>query len=99
MAVYGTDLFAGGLFTTANGAVSPFLTQVVRECPTGDMNCDGLVNNFDIDPFVLALTNPAAYASAYRNCDARNADVNHDGSSNNFDIDPFVLCLVNGGCP
>ena len=30
----------------------------------GDMNCDGAVNSFDIDPFVLALTNPAAYQAA-----------------------------------
>jgi hypothetical protein len=27
----------------------------------GDLNCDGAVNNFDISPFVLALTHGAAY--------------------------------------
>jgi len=31
----------------------------------GDLNCDGAVNNFDIDPFVLALTDATAYAAAW----------------------------------
>lgn len=65
--------------------------------PPGDMNCDGVVNNFDIDPFVLALTDPGAYALQYPDCDAANGDVNGDGVLNNFDIDPFVNCLT-GGC-
>ncbi|MGE0481465.1 MAG: hypothetical protein AB7Q17_13435 [Phycisphaerae bacterium] len=60
----------------------------------GDMNCDGVVNNFDIDPFVLALTDPAAYAAAFPDCDINNADVNDDGDVNNFDIDPFVVLLT-----
>jgi hypothetical protein len=66
---------------------------------TGDLNCDGLVNSFDIDPFVLALTSPAAYALAYPECNIMAADVNCDGLINAFDIDPFVLCLTGGGCP
>jgi probable HAF family extracellular repeat protein len=64
----------------------------------GDLNCDGVVNNFDIDPFVLALTNPAGYQAAFPACNINNADVNNDGAINNFDIDPFVICLTNG-CP
>ncbi|MGE0480873.1 MAG: hypothetical protein AB7Q17_10430 [Phycisphaerae bacterium] len=60
----------------------------------GDMNCDGVVNNFDIDPFVLAVTDPAAYAAAFPDCDINNGDVNGDGVVNNFDIDPFVALLV-----
>lgn len=64
----------------------------------GDMNCDGVVNNFDIDPFVIALTDPRLYAAMFPNCDINNGDVNGDGVLNNFDIDPFVMCLTNGGC-
>jgi len=60
----------------------------------GDLNCDGKVNNFDIDAFVLALTNPAGYKTAYPNCDLLAADVNGDGLVNNFDIDPFVKLLT-----
>ncbi|MBL8877534.1 MAG: hypothetical protein JNG88_00315 [Phycisphaerales bacterium] len=64
--------------------------------PIGDMNCDGEVNNFDIDPFVLALTDPDAYAAQFPNCDAMNGDTNNDGVLNNFDIDPFVALLTGG---
>lgn len=62
----------------------------------GDLNCDGVVNNFDIDPFVLALTDPAGYAAAYPECDIALGDVNGDGAVNNFDIDPFVALLTGG---
>jgi hypothetical protein len=62
----------------------------------GDLNCDGLVNSFDIDPFVLALTDPAGYATAQPGCNRMLADTNHDGVVNSFDIDPFVLLLTGG---
>ncbi|MGE0479993.1 MAG: hypothetical protein AB7Q17_05920 [Phycisphaerae bacterium] len=64
-----------------------------------DLNCDGATNNFDIDPFVLALADPAAYAAAYPACNVLNADINADGLVNNFDIEPFVACVANLGCP
>ncbi|QOJ13523.1 MAG: hypothetical protein HRU75_02205 [Planctomycetia bacterium] len=60
----------------------------------GDMNCDGVVTNFDIDPFVLALVDPEAWMAAYPNCPILNGDVNGDGTFTNFDIDPFVELLV-----
>jgi hypothetical protein len=63
-----------------------------------DLNCDSIVNNFDIDPFVLALTDPAAYAALYPACPPSAADINRDGAVNNFDIDAFVACLTAGGC-
>jgi hypothetical protein len=62
----------------------------------GDMNCDGRVDNFDIDPFVLAISDPAAYESAYEECNIYAGDVDGDGYLNNFDIDPFVR-LISGG--
>jgi hypothetical protein len=62
----------------------------------GDLNCDGLVNNGDIDAFVLALTDPAGYAAAYPSCDVFAADVNGDGLVNNGDIDAFVALLTGG---
>lgn len=65
----------------------------------GDTNCDGVVNNFDIDPFVLALADADAYAAAYPGCDIRAADANSDGLINNFDIDGFVACVASLGCP
>jgi len=62
----------------------------------GDLNCDGLINNFDIDAFVLALLNPGQYAVDFPNCDLQNADLNGDGAANNFDIDVFVALLLTG---
>jgi hypothetical protein len=62
----------------------------------GDVNCDGALNTFDIDPFVLALTAPASYAAAYPTCEISAADINGDGAVNTFDIDPFVLLLTGG---
>ena len=60
----------------------------------GDLNCDGLVNNGDIDPFVLALTDPPAYALAYPDCSRDLADCNRDDLINNGDIDAFLAFLV-----
>jgi hypothetical protein len=64
--------------------------------PRGDLNCDHLVNAFDIDPFVLALTSPAEYHAAFPDCDIARADINRDGLINAFDIDPFVILLTGG---
>jgi hypothetical protein len=87
---------SGGVYSLTGGfwavAAPP---SVLR----GDCNCDGLVNNFDIDPFVLAISDPAAYALAYPGCDILSADIDENGLVNNFDIDPFVVCISNGGCP
>jgi hypothetical protein len=62
----------------------------------GDLNCDGLINAFDIDPFVLALSSPAQYEQQYPNCQYMLADINGDGQVNAFDIDPFVELLTGG---
>lgn len=64
-----------------------------------DMNCDCRVNNFDIDPFLLAILDPIAYQQAYPNCPLQNGDANGDGRVNNFDIDPFAVCILLFGCP
>jgi hypothetical protein len=74
-------------------------TRVLQIVRSGDTNCDGTINCFDIDEFVLALMSPPRYAVANPYCDLAAADVNADGAVNNFDIDPFVACLVNGACP
>lgn len=63
----------------------------------GDTNCDGAVDNFDIDPFVLAIVDPDGYAVAFPACSTSHGDVNGDGVFNNFDIDPFVDLILAGG--
>ena len=69
---------------------------VEPEFAVGDLNCDGSINGLDIDAFVLALTDPAGYETAYPECDVMLADCNEDGSINGLDIDPFVVLLVGG---
>jgi hypothetical protein len=64
----------------------------------GDVNCDGNVDFFDIDPFLLVLFDPTGYADQYPGCPLANADCNSDNSVDFFDIDPFLNCLFNG-CP
>lgn len=64
-----------------------------------------MVNNFDIDPFIVGLlaptsvTAPAAYLAvgADQVCWERRTrwgDANHDGAVNNVDIDPFIACMI-----
>lgn len=61
---------------------------------TCDSNCDGVINNFDVDAFVLALSDPEEYASTYPDCSLRcNNDANGDGYVNNLDVDAFIDCL------
>jgi|GEM_PF-3425761 len=83
----------GGVWVT-EGAGYPKLTIETTAFSAGDLNCDTLLNAFDIDPFVLALSDPAAYAAQYPNCNRMLADCNGDGQVNAFDIDPFVELLT-----
>lgn len=83
--------------TNACGSVtSNAATLHVQLGPAGDMNCDSSVSVGDIGGFVLALTDPAAYAATYPACDVYNADVNCDGGVTVGDIGPFVELLTGG---
>jgi len=63
----------------------------------GDMNADGQVNNLDINPFVLALTDAQAFEAQFGFDPATVGDINGDGRFNNLDINPFVELLTEGG--
>lgn len=94
-----------GLFASWGLVVTPGQPRCAGSCIRGDTNCDGAVNNFDIDPFVQAIINnssptaPAEYLAGggtqqcweQRGCWG---DINQDGGLTNFDIDPFVECLI-----
>jgi hypothetical protein len=88
-AVYYSGGNIGFLQLTANMALCLPQQQVL-----GDLNCDGEVNGYDIDPFVLALTDPSAYDEQLADCDYMLADCNQDGAVNGYDIDPFVELLT-----
>jgi formylglycine-generating enzyme len=86
-----------GAHPTLRQIANGFRVAVVVPAPPlhpGDLNCDGLVNAFDIDPFVLALVNPTEYHLQYPDCNILNADCSLDGAVNAFDIDPFVALLT-----
>ncbi len=63
----------------------------------GDMNCDGVINWRDIDPFVAALSGQALYEAVYPACDWLSADCNGDGLVNWRDIDPLVALMSTMG--
>ncbi len=60
----------------------------------GDLNCSGVVSFEDINPFVVAITDAAAYAAEYPDCDRQLADINQDGTVGFADINPFVALLT-----
>lgn len=60
----------------------------------GDMNCDCVVNLLDVEPFILALLDPAQYAAQYVDCDTDRADVNADLVNDALDVQDFVDLLV-----
>jgi RHS repeat-associated protein len=62
-----------------------------------DMNCDGVADFGDIDPFILALSDAAGYASAFPNCNLLNGDFNGNGAVDFGDINPFVGLLSEEG--
>ncbi len=68
--------------------------QLDRLGASGDVNCDGGVDAFDIEPFILALTDPEAYERQYPNCHVTLADIDGDGEVTAFDIEPFIGLLL-----
>ena len=61
----------------------------------GDLNCDGVVDFGDINPFVMFLSNYTAWQAAFPGCPATNGDINGDGVYPDFaDINPFVALLT-----
>lgn len=96
------DGAGGGWIATRLSGLPEYAIRMLTPvgCPgvgRGDLNGDGRVNAFDIDAFVLALTDETAFAAEYPLVDRLCAgDINRDGRLNSFDIDPFVALLVGG---
>ncbi len=84
----GLRLYYGNLIGSPAQIVD--LLGIVR----GDVNCDGSVDNGDIDRFVFALIDADAFRTTYPECPLQNADTNEDGFIDNADIDSFVALLL-----
>jgi alpha-amylase len=84
----------------ANLGVAPDLTAISGQqyaalalVRRGDVNCDGSADFADINPFVLMLSNLAAWQAAYPVCPILNGDISNDGTVGFDDINPFVALL------
>jgi hypothetical protein len=66
---------------------------LLRRFAHGDLNCDGAIDAFDIEPFVLALFAPQQYLARHPTCDPLLADVDDNGVVDAFDIEPFMELL------
>ncbi len=60
----------------------------------GDANGDGILDNTDIEPFVLALVFPEIYANTYTVDADLVLDFDGDGLLTNLDIEQFINVLI-----
>lgn len=88
----GLELLNDGGVTTDEIRVGTTWTSVVPRL--GDVNCDGGVGFLDVPAFVLALVDPAGYATANPTCQSMRGDMNGDGLVNGLDIAGFVSALL-----
>ncbi len=72
------------------------ILEIIKPALPGDFNDDGVVDTQDINAFVLALTQPAAWAGTYPDTLVSKVDLNGDGHIDTADINPFVAVLTGG---
>ena len=75
-------------FNRANASYASFAVEGGPLGIIGDVNTDGIVNFFDIAPFIGVLSMPNVFQFE--------ADINRDGVINFFDIAPFIGILAAG---
>lgn len=81
----------GGQYNVTYNPTSVVVTVVTAPCggtSPCDTNCNGTVNQFDIQSFVTTLAGGSA------GCGPCAADTNLNGTVNSFDIQAFVECLI-----
>lgn len=78
-----------------------FGASALGRTPLGDMNCDGSIDFADINPFVMALSDPNALRAQVGDwCfEKEQADCNFDGVVDFADIDPFVDFIMGTAVP
>ena len=81
------------LFVDDAGVTTPIVEIVL-----GDMDGNGRLDNFDIQPFELALTDPDAYLAAFPPLTdyPYRGDADGNNQLDNFDIQPFEDLLTSG---
>ncbi len=96
--LYDPAPFATSQFTDVPTSAGPLTLRAIDVtfnaivgggCDPCDANCDGIVDAFDIEPFIELLVSPNPFP-----CSSCAADANQDGVVDAFDIEPFIECLV-----
>ncbi len=83
-------VMTGGDFELVGG----FWAVAAAPCDPCDMNCDELINSFDIEPFIALLFDPKLEpCCGERGVPGSAGDTNGDGLINSFDIEGFLDCL------
>jgi WD40 repeat protein len=82
------------IISNISGPFLQFMPDAPPEPTTGNLNCDNAVDVDDIEPFVLAMLDPAGYQAAHPGCDILRADVNGDGRVDGGDVKPFKALLL-----
>jgi len=59
----------------------------------GDLNCDGDVDQRDIEPYLLSLADPVKYGQRYPQCQRSLADISGDGTVDASDLALFFRLL------
>jgi len=102
LTAFANELIAGGSFTTAGDYVSCYWARWACTPCLADLNCDGLIDFADINPFVAQLSNFNAWQAEFPGCPPQNGDINGDGTYGQWsfgDINPFVDLLASGQGP
>ncbi len=79
------------------GYEDAFLAKFAYAFLVGDMDRNGKIDTDDINPFVLALTDPNSYVALYGLDPNDTGDCDGDGVLTVDDIQPFVGLLTGGG--
>ncbi len=78
----------GGYAGGANVLSDTWTLSCGAGCEPCDVNCDGAVDAFDIEPFINLLVGGGTP------CSACAGDADGDGAVDAFDIEPFINCLT-----
>ena len=71
------------------GALSEVDGNLIERYVAADMDCDGDVDFDDINPLILAISDPNAYQAQFPNCNLLNGDLDGDGDVDFDEIDYF----------
>lgn len=85
------------IHNTARTASSNFPGAMASSlsCVPCDANCDGWFDPFDVDAFILAVTDKGRFTRDFPTCDSTcGIDLDGDGQVDRNDVEPFVACML-----